>query len=241
MPVLAQLTAASLLVPLAMTPPVVARVQLFDAAPEVIVVAPTPVATAPAPVVVAPAAVAPVAVAPTTTVVTTAPTTTTAVTTATTTTTTTTTVVPTVVVPALPAVVAAPAPAPAFSPRVAVRDLLRYDPDIAPRYRSGRSMIIGGSFSLGIGGFALLSTLSWAMLSRAEVQQASSGSEHARLADERNRQIPAARIVGTTAGVLVLTGIILIAAGASRRRHAIADARGRVMLQMQGQGLQMRF
>ncbi len=250
MPRLAQLTVPVLIVSLAIAPAAHASMRLEQpvviaptAAPAPVVVAPS---AAPATVVVAPTPVAaPSQVAPTEVVV--APSTTTVVTpsswnaiaaapgtavTVTTTTTTTTTTSAPVVTPAAPAVV---------SPQHAVRNLLRYDPYLAPRYRSGRNMLIGGAVATGIGAATLLTTLSWASFSRNEIRGAFDSAERRRVADERNRYVPVARVVGTVGAILVVTGFVLIATGAIKRRRAIEEARGRVFMQAGPGGMQVRF
>ncbi|MBC8073627.1 MAG: hypothetical protein IAG13_35220 [Deltaproteobacteria bacterium] len=156
-----------------------------------------------------------------------------------TTTTTTTTTTATTTVPAHPA--AAASTPTAMSPKVAVRNLLRYDPYLAPRYRSGRNMMIGGGVSLGIGTFTLLSSLAWLTLSREAVEDAADPDERRRLAAERNQWVPTARIVGLAAAGVVLTGVVLLVAGSVKRRRAIEEARGRVFMQAGPGGFQVRF
>lgn len=248
MPLIAQLTVSALLMPLAITPPSIAPLALHamapDASPPVAVApAPAPVVVAPAaaPVVVAPAA-APVVVAapapaPTNTTVVVAhdqPTDPWATTTSTTTTTTTTTTTST------PAPAAAATPAPRVqTPKEAVRNLLRYDPYLAPRYRSGRNMMIGGGVMLGLGTFTLLSTLTWAAY--REDMHGATAEERRRAAHEHNRWVPTARVIGLSAAVVAVTGVVLLAAGGVKRRRAIEEARGRVYMQAGPGGMQVRF
>jgi hypothetical protein len=246
MTLLAEITVTALLGPLAITP----------TSPLVWANAQPPEAMQPA--AVAPAAMAPVAVTPapvaSTTVV--APTGSTVVvsdgspsvnlgaplsgweTSTTTTTTTTTTATTTVPRTTVPATTGAAAP---MSPKAAVNTLLRYDPYLAPRYRSGRNMMIGGGVSLGVGTFTLLSTLGWLSLSAEAVDEASDPAERRRIAAERNKWLPTARIVGLVAAGVVVTGIVLLAAGGVKRRRAIEEARGRVYMQAGPGGLQVRF
>jgi hypothetical protein len=241
MTLLAQLTVATLWVPLAITPPGLAPLaQLQVMAPES---APPP-AAAPAaaapPAAVEPSPMAPAAVAPTgttvvvpegtaTTVVASAPIESVSTTTTTPTGTTTTTVT-----------TSAPPPAPAVSPKAAVKTLLRYDPYLAPRYRSGRNMMIGGGVMLGVGTFTLLTTLFWAAESREDVNEAS-GDERRRLARNRNNSLLTAQVVGAVGASVAVTGVVLLAVGAVRKRRAIEEARGRVFMQGGPGGIQVRF
>ncbi|HWB78267.1 MAG TPA: hypothetical protein VG755_25050 [Nannocystaceae bacterium] len=247
MPLIAQLTVSALLMPLAITPPSIAPLALHAMAPDAS--PPVAVAPAPAPVVVAPAA-APVVVAPAAAPVVVAapapaPTNTTVVvahdqptdpwaTTSTTTTTTTTTTTST------PAPAAAATPEPRVqTPKEAVRNLLRYDPYLAPRYRSGRNMMIGGGVMLGVGAFALLSTLSWAAY--RDENRGATAEERRRAAHEHNKWVPTARVIGLSAAVVAVTGVVLLAAGGVKRRRAIEEARGRVFIQAGPGGMQVRF
>ncbi len=233
MTLLLELTAVALLVPVAITPPGTLawmHVQPPEAVAPAPVVAPTPVATPPVAVAEP--------VASSTTVVTPAPTPDTVPTTTVTTSTTdsavpdrvvtTTTTTTSKVVPVVPA-------------KVAVRDLLRYDPYLAPRYRSGRNMMIGGGVALGVGTATLLSTLSWMTVSHAEANDSSDADQRRRDAAERERWLPTARIVGVVAAAVAVTGVVLLATGGVRRRRAIEEARGRVYMQAGPGGMQVRF
>jgi hypothetical protein len=259
MSLFAQLTATALLVPLAFTPPAVAfaRVQAPEAAPPAAAppaAAAPPVAAAPPaaapPAAVAPSPMAPVAVAPSSstvvapsgsTVVVSDGSPTTIVTpngadVATTTTTTTTTTATTTTVSTT-----APPAAPVISPKAAVKNLLRYDPYLAPRYRSGRNMMIGGGVMLGVGTLTLLYTLAWASHSRERLNHISIADERRRAAEQRNQYINVARVVGVVAAATALTGIVLLAVGSVRKRRAIEEARGRVFMQAGPGGMQVRF
>ncbi|MBX7079836.1 MAG: hypothetical protein K1X88_11650 [Nannocystaceae bacterium] len=192
-------------------------------------------------VVVAPAPAPTVVVAPATSSVATPQTwaevaaSTTVVTVQTTTATTTTTT-------AAPTVVAAPVATPTVvPPREAVRTLLRYDPYLAPRYRSGRNMIIGGSISLGLGTVTLMSAAAWAGVARlSDVGTYDSTTRYGR--DRRfGEEIRVARVVGTAGAIMAATGLILVIVGAVKRRRAIEEARGRVYMQAAPGGLQVRF
>ena len=255
MTLLAELTVAALLVPLAITPPGITtlahmHVMAPEAAPPAAAPAAAPVAApvASPPVAVEASPMAPVAAAPapaaSPTVV--APAGSTVVvstgapidswSTATTTTTTTTAVTTTTI--ATPPVAA---PAPTISPKAAVRTLLRYDPYLAPRYRSGRNMLIGGGVMLGVGTVTLLYTLAWANHTRQQLNHISIADERRRAADHRNQYLNTARVVGVVAAVVAVTGVVLLATGAVRKRRAIEEARGRVFMQAGPSGMQVRF
>jgi hypothetical protein len=137
--------------------------------------------------------------------------------------------------------VVAPPLAPALSPRAAVRTLLRYDPYLAPRYRSGRNMIIGGAVMMGIGSLALLTTLSWARHSRERLNHISIDDEQRRAEDHRDQSINIARGIGIVAAAMAVSGVVLVATGAVRKRRAIEEARGRVYMQAGPGGMQVRF
>lgn len=163
-------------------------------------------------------------------------------TTTTTTTTTTSTPAPAPVVqPVLPYAVHAPVPPPVLSPQAAVQTLLRYDPYIAPKYRSGRNLVTGGALALSFGSLTALGTLFWSAQARTRVAQAPSEVDRQRLADRYQHQLPTARIVGAVAGGTAALGVVLLAIGILRRRRAIEEARGRVYMQSGPGGLQVRF
>jgi hypothetical protein len=222
MTLLAELTVKALLLPLAIEPMPTAPVAVESTPPAVVAPAATTVVVSEG----APTTV--VAAAPSDPWATT--TTTTTTTTATTTTTTTT---------------AAPAPAPAalapaLTPKAAVRNLLRYDPYLAPRYRSGRNMMIGGGVMLGVGTFSLLSTLSYMSLQR-EADHNANAYDRTQVSFDRHHWVPVVRVVAIASAVVALTGVALLATGAVRRRRAIEEARGRVFMQAGPGGMQVRF
>ncbi len=131
---------------------------------------------------------------------------------------------------------AAPATTPQPSPRAeaaakkrALKDILRTDPDIAPRYRAGKAMVVGGAVTLSIGGVMLLGALSG-------------------IGTELQREGKTAMIVtGAVGGALAVSGAVLLGFGVPKRRRAIEDARSRVtVLPSAGPrgaslGVQLRF
>jgi hypothetical protein len=218
MTLLAELTVKALLLPLAIEPMPTAPVAVESAPPVVVAPAATTVVVSNPTPAAAPAPSDPWATTTTTTTTTTATTTTT-----------------TTVAPPAPAALA-----PALTPKAAVRNLLRYDPYLAPRYRSGRNMMIGGGVMLGIGTFSLLSTLSWMSYQR-DANHNASAYDRTQVSFDRHHWVPIARVVGIASAVVALTGIALLATGAVRRRRAIEEARGRVFMQAGPGGMQVRF
>ncbi|MFO0634202.1 MAG: hypothetical protein U0168_15250 [Nannocystaceae bacterium] len=90
----------------------------------------------------------------------------------------------------------------------AMAQVLQSDPELAKQYRSGRSMIIGGSISLGVGGLLLLGALAFV------------GS-----AEDRPLTISLAAV----GGAAVVGGSVLLGVGVPRRRRAKETAAARVV------------
>ncbi|MBX7078481.1 MAG: hypothetical protein K1X88_04770 [Nannocystaceae bacterium] len=90
----------------------------------------------------------------------------------------------------------------------AMAQVLQSDPVLAKQYRSGRSMIIGGSISLGLGGLLLLGALAFV------------GSEEDRPLTISLAAVGAAAVVG---------GSVLLGVGVPRRRQAKEAAAARVV------------
>lgn len=87
------------------------------------------------------------------------------------------------------------------------KDLLRNDPDLSARYKSGRGMIIGGSVALGVGGtLALAAASTW------------NSTENV---GGRATLIT----VGSVGGALLVTGAVLVGLGVPKRKNATRDAR----------------
>lgn len=120
---------------------------------------------------------------------------------------------------------AAHVPAPVVAPVDAERDVLRNDPEIAPRYRSGRGMIIGGAVALSVG-VVILSTA--ALVAFLE-------------GFEEPARYEASTTLAITGGVTGVAGAALLGVGIVKRRHAIEDARRRVALGVGPGGLALRF
>jgi hypothetical protein len=109
---------------------------------------------------------------------------------------------------------AAPAPV-VHAPKkggAAVKEVFRQDPELYREYRSGRSMMIGGAVSLGIGaGMGLIAIA---------------------LADRD--QFPEGRPVAITLGAIglagVVTGAVLLGFGVPKRKRALREAQSRVVV-----------
>jgi hypothetical protein len=111
-----------------------------------------------------------------------------------------------------------------------VRQVFAADPELGRQYKSGRSMIIGGSVALGIGGLSLLI----AAAGIAEARDNDGDQEF-----DRNVAIGFG-VVGIAA---VVAGAVLLGIGVPKRKHALATARSRVVFAPtfgpSGQGRQM--
>jgi len=110
---------------------------------------------------------------------------------------------------------AAPPPATVHAPKkggAAIREVFRKDPELYREYRSGRSMMIGGAVSLGIGaGMGLIAIA---------------------LADRD--QFPDARPLAISLGAIglagVVTGAVLLGFGVPKRKRALREAQSRVVV-----------
>jgi hypothetical protein len=109
----------------------------------------------------------------------------------------------------------APPPAEIKSPKkggAAVREVFRQDPELYQQYRSGRSMMIGGAVSLGIGGAMGLVAIA--------------------LADRD--QFPDARPLAISLGAVglaaVVAGAVLLGIGVPKRKRALREAQSRVVV-----------
>jgi hypothetical protein len=110
---------------------------------------------------------------------------------------------------------AAPPPAEVKPPKVGsagVREVFRQDPELYREYRAGRSMIIGGGVSLGVG--AVVGLLAIALADRD--------------------QYPDARPLAISLGVIgiagVVTGAVLLGVGVPKRKRALREAQSRVVV-----------
>lgn len=130
---------------------------------------------------------------------------------------------PTPAPPAPPPVVHVPPPV--VSREDAARDVLRNDPEVAPRYRHGRGMIIGGAVVLSLG-VALLSTAAL-----VAVAEGFGGSE----------TFEVSTTFAITGSLHAIGGAALLGVGIVKRRHAVEDARRRVALGVGSGGLALRF
>lgn len=100
--------------------------------------------------------------------------------------------------------------------KLAVRELLRNDPDIAPRYRAGRGMIIGGSVALGVGAVMFLGFISAVATYPGDYDDLSRWRRNAWIG------------VGTVSSALVVGGAVLLGLGIPMRQRASRDANAKV-------------
>jgi tetratricopeptide (TPR) repeat protein len=123
---------------------------------------------------------------------------------------------------------------------IAVKQLLREDPELSRQYRSGTSMIAGGSVALGLGAISLVVMLAYLMLrSAARVGDEITG-EGPDDAAEKSATTGAAVSGGLGLG-LIVTGAVLLPIGVGRRRRAKREAQERVVLHPYPPGLSVRF
>jgi hypothetical protein len=138
--------------------------------------------------------------------------------------------------PPLPAAPpAAAAPAPALPSHEEVRELLRHDPEIGPRYRQGRGMMIGGGVGIGVGVVTMLIGGLTAAFSDGWGDEDDIDPAQAR----RDLNLGLGAVIG--GAVVIAAGATVLAFGAGRRRQAIDEATRRVQLGMGPRGLALRF
>jgi hypothetical protein len=124
---------------------------------------------------------------------------------------------------------------------IAVKQLLREDPELSQQYRSGTSMIAGGSVALGLGAVSFGVMLIYLMLrGAARLDDEVTGEDPDDDAVEQ-RATTGAAVSGALAGLLIATGCVLLPIGVGRRRRAKEAAQKRVVLQPHGLGLSVRF
>ena len=103
------------------------------------------------------------------------------------------------------------------------------------------TLAVANSERIGVGTFTLLTSLTWARMSRIEVDEASSAAVRRALLEERNQKILAAQVIAGVSAAVAITGIVLLATGSVKKRRAVEEARGRVYMQAAPGGMQVRF
>ena len=106
-----------------------------------------------------------------------------------------------------------PAPTPptdARARKVAIRDLLRNDPELAPRYRSAKGMVIGGSVLLSVGAVVAFTGLGVIGLSTE--------------ADASSRLRTGGIVTMVFGGGMVAGGAVLLGLGLKKRKAVLFDA-----------------
>jgi hypothetical protein len=123
---------------------------------------------------------------------------------------------------------------------IAVKQMLREDPELSRQYRSGTSMIAGGSVALGLGAVSFVVMLAYLLMrSAAQIGDDITG-EGPNEAAEKSATTGAA-VSGVLSGLLIATGCVLIPIGVGRRKRAKEEARKRVVLELHPAGVRVRF
>lgn len=106
-----------------------------------------------------------------------------------------------------------PPPPQTVPKRVQVREILRNDPEIAPKYKAGKNMVVAGAVTMGVGGVLLISFVSWRTTVALIDQPVGTGEI----------------VLASIAGGLIVTGAVLLGVGVPTRRKAIRAAESRVV------------
>jgi hypothetical protein len=124
---------------------------------------------------------------------------------------------------------------------IAVKQLLREDPEISQQYRSGTSMIAGGSVAFGLGAVSFVVMLAYLSLRAAARLDEDITGEDPEDDAVYQRATTGAAVSGVLSGLLIATGCVLLPIGVGRRKRAKQAARERVVLSPHPLGLSVRF